>query len=67
LDERRLPPYELAEGEFWLLLDGKGEEVEVKLIDPVVGRLLKGIEEKTAAPSADDVEVLMEAGLTVSL
>ena len=66
LDERRLPPYELAEGEFWLLLDGKGEEVEIKLIDPGVGRLLKTIEAGTAlSPSADDVEVLIEAGLTV--
>lgn len=68
LDERRPPPYELAEGEFWLLLDGKGEEVETKLIDPGVGRLLKAIEEGTAPLlSADDIEALIEAGLTVSL
>lgn len=67
LDERQPPPYELAEGEFWLLLDGKAEDVQIKLIEPIVGRLLKGIEEGTASPSADDVEVLMEAGLTVSL
>jgi hypothetical protein len=68
LDERRPPPYDLAEGEFWVLLDGKGEEVETKLIDPYVGRLLKAIEAGTALSlSADDVEVLMEAGLTVSV
>lgn len=68
LDERRPPPYELAEGEFWLLLDGKGEEVETKLIDPGVGRLLKAIEAGTALSlSADDVEMLVEAGLTVPL
>ena len=68
LDERRSPPYELAEGEFWVLLDGKGEDVEIKLIDPYVGRLLKAVEAGTAVSlSADDVEVLMEAGLTVSL
>jgi len=68
LDERRPPPYELAEGEFWLLLDGKGEEVETKLIDPGVGRLLKAIEAGTALSlSADDVEMLNEAGLTVPL
>src|ERR1700752_81940 len=68
LDERRPPPYELAEGEFWLLLDGKGEEVETKLIDLGVGRLLKAIEAGTAPSlSADDVEVLIEAGLTVPL
>ena len=37
-------------------------------IDPYVGRLLKSIEAGTApALSADDVEVLMEAGLTVPL
>jgi len=66
LDERRPPPYELAEGEFWVLLDGKGEEVETKLIDPGVGRLLKAIEAGTSLSlSADDVEVLMEADLTV--
>ena len=66
LDERRPPPYDLADGEFWLLLDGKGEEVETKLIDPVVGRLLKSIELGTASLSADDVEVLTEAGLTIN-
>ena len=66
LDERVPPPYDLAEGEFWLLLDGKGEEVEIKLIDPGVGRLLKAIDVETALSlSADDVEVLLEAGLTV--
>jgi hypothetical protein len=67
LDERRPPPYELAEGEFWVLLDGKSEEVETKLIDPYVGRLLKAIEIGTEVSlSADDVEVLMEASLVVS-
>lgn len=68
LDERRPLPYELAEGEFWLLLDGKGEEVVAKLIDSGVGRLLKAIEAGTAPSlSADDVEMLIEAGLTVPL
>ena len=67
LDERQPPPYdELAEGEFWLLLDGKDEEVETKLIDPGVRRLLKAIEAGTAPSlSADDIEALIEAGLTV--
>ena len=68
LDERQPPPYELAEGEFWLLLDGKGEDVETKLIHPDVGRVLKSIEAGTAVSlDADDVEVLIEAGLTVPL
>jgi hypothetical protein len=64
LDERRQPPYELTDGEFWLLLDGKGEDVEIKLIDPRVGRLLKAIEAGTAPSlSADDIEALLEADL----
>ena len=69
LDERQPPPYEeVAEGEFWLLLDGKGEEVETKLIDPGVGRLLKAIEAGTPLSlSADDIEALIEAGLTTSI
>lgn len=67
LDARHPPPYELAEGEFWLLLDGKGEEVEIKLIDPYVGRLLNSIDAGIASLSADDVEVLTEAGLIVSI
>lgn len=68
LEKRQPPPYELAEGEFWLLMDGKSEEVVTKLIDPGVGRLLKSIEAGTATSlTADDVEMLMEAGLTVPL
>jgi len=68
LDERQPPPDDLAEGEFWLLLDGKGEEVETNLIDLSVGRLLKAIERGTSPSlSADDIEVLIEAGLTVPL
>ena len=66
LDERQPPPYELAEGEYWLLLDGKDEEVETKLIDPTVGRLLKAIDAGSAPSlSAADVEVLVEAGLCI--
>lgn len=68
LDELRSPPYELAEGEFCLLLDGRGEEVETKLIDPGLGRLLKSIEAGTALSlTTDDVEMLIEAGLAVPL
>ena len=66
LDER-MPSIEVAEGEFWLILDGKGEEVETKLIDPSVGRLLKDIAVGTAPSlSADDIEALIEGGLTVA-
>src|ERR1044072_489109 len=59
LDERQPLPYELEEGEFWLLLDGRGEEVETKLIDPSVGRILKAIESGASLSlNADDLEVL---------
>lgn len=68
LDERQPLPYELDEGEFWLLLDGRGDEVETKLIDPSVGRILKAIEAGASRSlDADDLAVLSEAGLTVPL
>jgi len=64
LEERRAPPHELAEGEFWLLLDGKSEDVEIKLIDPGFGRLLKSIAAGTAPTLGEaDVELLIESGL----
>lgn len=66
LSERRSPPYELAQGEFWLLLDGRGEEVGTKLISTDIGRLLGAIEaESELSLSTDDVETLIESGLTV--
>jgi len=66
LDARQPPPYDLAEGEFWLLLDGKEEEVSVKLIDPNVGRVLKAIDTGAApAISDDDLEALLDAGLVL--
>jgi len=66
LNERQRPPYELDAGEFWLLLDGKGEELEAKRIGSDLGRLLGAIEAGTEVSlSADDVEMLIEAGLTV--
>jgi len=65
-NERRPPPYELPEGEFWVLLDAKSEDGETKLLDPGLGRLLNAIEAGTAGSlSSDDVEMLIEAGLTV--
>jgi hypothetical protein len=68
LDERRSPPYKLAEGEFWLVMDGKGREVEVKLIEPDLGRLLEALEAGIELPlSEDDIEALTEAGLAVLL
>ena len=66
LSERQSPPYELTEGEFWLLLDGKNEELESKPMDADLGRLLGAIEAGSEVPLGDDdVEMLIEAGLTV--
>jgi hypothetical protein len=66
LNEKRSPPYEVLEGEFWLLLDGKGDPLETKLIDPGVGRLLKAIDSGTRSSlSSDDAETLLEVGYVV--
>jgi hypothetical protein len=66
LNERRSPPYEVLVGEFWLLLDGKGDTLETKLIDPGVGRLLKAIDSGTQSSlSSDDVKTLRKAGYAV--
>lgn len=66
LNERQSPPYELEAGQFWLLLDGKGEDLEAKRIDSDLGSLLGAIEAGTELSlGAADVEMLIEAGLTV--
>ncbi len=66
LSEQRSPPYELTQGEFWLLLDGKGEELGTKPIAPDIGRLLAAIEAGSELSlTTDDVEMLIESGLTV--
>lgn len=66
LNEKRLPPYEIPAGEFWLLLDGKGETLETKLIEPGVGRLLNAINVGTQVSlSPEDTGILLEAGLVV--
>jgi hypothetical protein len=66
LNEKRSAPYEIPEGEFWLLLDGKGETLETKLIEPGLGRLLNSINVGTQASlNPEDVGILLEAGLVV--
>jgi hypothetical protein len=66
LAEMRPPPYDLAEGEFYLVLDAIGEDLAVKLIDPRLGRVLQAIDARLAfSLDADDAEALVEAGLAV--
>lgn len=60
-------PYDLIEGEFFLLLDATGPELQVKQIDPAFGRALKGIEaEGISLLTLEDVKVLLEAGFIVN-
>jgi hypothetical protein len=66
LNERQSPPYELDQGEFWLLLDGRKEVLETSLIDAGVGRLLHAIATQThPSLSKDDAEILLDAGFVV--
>ena len=66
LSERWSPPYELTQGEFWLLLDGRGEELGTKSIAPDIGRLLGAIQAGSELSlSTDDAEMLIASGLTV--
>ena len=66
LDGRQAPPYQLAEGEFWLLMDGRDEVLETRLIDAGVGRLLHAIAAQTCTSlSKDDTQSLLDAGFVV--
>jgi hypothetical protein len=66
LTEMRPPPYDLAEGEFCLVLDAIGEELAVKLLDPRLGRVLQAIDARQVfAPDDDDAKGLVEAGLAM--
>lgn len=49
LADKSPPPYGLPEGEFWLLVDGTGESIEARSIDP----------------DEDDLDALADAGLIV--
>ncbi|HEX7243811.1 MAG TPA: hypothetical protein VF263_26225, partial [Longimicrobiaceae bacterium] len=67
LGERQPPPYELEEGEFYLLLDARGEARRVGRIAPRLGRLLAAVEadgEDARAPG--EREALVGAGLALS-
>jgi hypothetical protein len=66
LSDRVSPPYELTQGEFWLLLDARSEELRTKVIPTDIGRLLAAIEAGSdLSLSLEDVEMLIESGLTV--
>jgi hypothetical protein len=67
LKERRLLLDRLVTGEYWLVIDLLQEELQVRKVDPSLGRLLKAIESQSifSIPN-DSVEVLREAGLVVS-
>ena len=60
------PPSDLARGEYFLLLDARGVELEVKKIDPCLGRLLQAIAIGPVSSLApEDAEALVQAGLLV--
>jgi hypothetical protein len=57
-------PYELTEGEFFILLSAISEELEIKQIDPGLGQLLLAIEVGAVhLQGPDDAAILVEAGL----
>lgn len=66
LIQRRVPPpYALPEGEFYVLVDGRGENRQVINLDVVAGRLLYGMQEGYALPNEGEAQVLLNAGLAV--
>ncbi len=65
LTERRPPPYaDLEEGEFNLLVDGRGLERVSGAITPSLARALRAVEDGTAL-SSENERVLLSAGLVV--
>ena len=68
LEEQQPLPYELAEGEFWIVLDAKNEELEVKQIETGLGHLLQALQTGVDLKlNAEDIEMLVEAGFVVRL
>jgi hypothetical protein len=66
LEAQQRPPYDLAQGEFWLLLDGRGEDCETKLIPAEIGQVLAAIGAGNELLLSDeDAEALVDSGLTV--
>jgi hypothetical protein len=68
LEDRQPLPYELAEGEFWLLLDAKAEELEARQIEAGLGRLLQALQAGIdLSLSTEDIETLVESGVAIRL
>ena len=66
LNSMEPPPYVVAEGEYYLLLDARDDELVVKRIDPLLGRTLREIQHQTARPlSAEDSEAMVREGFIV--
>jgi hypothetical protein len=57
-------PYSLEEGDFPLLLVAGPEELEVRLIDPQLARLLEALDDVPAL-APDDMRLLVDEGLAV--
>jgi hypothetical protein len=59
-------PYDLAEGEFYVLLDAREETFQMKKIDSQLGRVLQAIKmDQAEGVGAGDVELLLTSGLAV--
>lgn len=66
LVNRRLPPpYEIPAGEFYLMVDGRGEGRQIVKLHVHAGRLLYGMQEGVALPDEGEADVLLRAGLAV--
>jgi len=60
------PPDDLLEGEFYLLLDATSDELVVKQINPILGRLLAAIECGAAVSlPTDDLQILIDGGFVI--
>ena len=65
--EEKLPP-DLPQGDFFIVLNGADEDLQLSLIEPVAGGLLLHMHTDSAyAPPPEDVVELLRAGLIVPL
>ncbi|HEX2187833.1 MAG TPA: hypothetical protein VHG51_02990 [Longimicrobiaceae bacterium] len=66
LQARRPPPWEADEGEFYLLVDRRGESRAASRVDARAGRALRAVQAGEEVPAAE-TEVLRAAGLLVRM
>lgn len=67
LAERQAPPYEVEEGEFYLLLDARGAERAASTVPPRLGRMLRALDgDGEEAPAGEELEALVAAGLALA-